>query len=83
MILSDTALCALCGRSLLVGLTRLMSIRKPPMDISKFPSQKRAIFRKIKEIKELRGDVPWYVAQATVPFDAEIVEKGHLWMETK
>jgi hypothetical protein len=49
MILSDTALCALCGRSLLVGLTRLVSIRKSPMDISKFPNQKRAIFRKIKD----------------------------------
>jgi len=30
----------------------------------------------------LCGGVPRYVAQATPQFDAEIVEKGHLWMET-
>jgi hypothetical protein len=30
----------------------------------------------------LRGGVPWYVAQASPQFDAEIAEKGHLWMET-
>jgi hypothetical protein len=46
------------------------------MDISKFPSQKRAIFRKIKEIKELRGDVPRYVAQEIPQIDEEIAEKG-------
>jgi len=32
------------------------------------------------QYKGLRRGVPWYVAQATVPFDAEIAEKGHLWM---
>jgi hypothetical protein len=31
---------------------------------------------------ELRRGVPRYVAQATPQFDAEIAEKGHLWMET-
>ncbi len=30
----------------------------------------------------MRGGVPRYVAQATSQFDAEIAEKGHLWMET-
>jgi hypothetical protein len=30
----------------------------------------------------LRGGVPRYAAQATPEFDAEIAEKGHLWMET-
>jgi hypothetical protein len=29
-----------------------------------------------------RGGVPRYVAQASSQFDAEIAEKGHLWMET-
>jgi hypothetical protein len=32
--------------------------------------------------EELRGGVPRYAAQATPEFDAEIAEKGHLWMET-
>ena len=53
-----------------------MSIWKLPMDISEFPSQKRAIFRKIKKIKELRGDVPWYVAQEIPQIATEIAEKG-------
>jgi len=60
----------------------LVLIRKPQMDISEFPSQKRAIFRKIKEIKELRGDVPWYVAQEIPQIDKEIAEKGRFWTET-
>ena len=52
------------------------------MDISEFPSQKRAIFRKIKEIKELRGDVPSYVAQEIPQIDIEIAEKGRFCPET-
>jgi hypothetical protein len=48
----------------------------------KFPIQKCAIFRKFKEIKELRGGILMYVAQAIPPIDAEIAEKGHLWTET-
>ena len=52
------------------------------MDISEFQSQKRAIFRKIKEIKELRGDVPWYVAQEIPQVDEEITEKGRFLTET-
>jgi hypothetical protein len=47
-----------------------------------FPIQKCAIFRKFKEIKELRGGVLAYAAQAIPPIDAEIVENGHLWTET-
>ena len=31
---------------------------------------------------ELRGGVLVYAAQAIPPIDAEIAEKGHLWMET-
>jgi hypothetical protein len=31
----------------------------------------------------LRGGVPRYVAQAIPQIDAEIAEKGHLWMETR
>ncbi len=30
----------------------------------------------------MRGGVPRYVAQGTPQFDAEIAQKGHLWMET-
>jgi hypothetical protein len=48
----------------------------------KFPIQKCAIFCKFKEIKELRGGVLLYAAQAIPPIDAEIAEKGHLWTET-
>jgi hypothetical protein len=46
------------------------------MDISEFPNQKRAIFRKIKKIKELRGGVPWYVEPEIPQIDTEIAEKG-------
>ena len=48
----------------------------------KFPIQKCAIFRKFKKIKELRGGILLYAAQAIPPIDAEIAEKGHLWTET-
>jgi hypothetical protein len=48
----------------------------------KFPIQKCAIFRKFKEIKELRGGILLYAAQAIPPIDAEIAEKSHLWAET-
>jgi hypothetical protein len=48
----------------------------------KFPIQECAIFCKFKEIKELRGGVLVYAAQAIPPIDAEIAEKGHLWVET-
>jgi hypothetical protein len=47
-----------------------------------FPIQKCAIFHKFKGIKELCGGVLVYAAQAIQPIDAEIAEKGHLWMET-
>jgi hypothetical protein len=49
----------------------------------KFPIQKCAIFCKFKEIKELRGGVLMYAAQAISQIDAEIAKKGHLWTETK
>jgi hypothetical protein len=48
----------------------------------KFSIQKCAIFRKFKEIKELRGGVLLYAAQAIPSIDAEIAEKSHLWTET-
>ena len=47
-----------------------------------FPVHKWGIFRKVKEIKELRGGVLGYAAQEIPKIDAEIAEKGHLWMET-
>ena len=38
-----------------------------------------------RKYKGLRGGVPKYVAQVppVAGFDAEIVEKGHLWIETR
>ena len=53
------------------------------MGTDQFPIQKCAIFRKFKEIKESRGGILLYAAQAIPPIDAEIVEKGHFWAETK
>ena len=47
-----------------------------------FPIQKWDIFYKFKEIMELRGGVLKYAAQAIPRIDAEIVKKGHFWMET-
>ena len=66
-----------------------MPIRGFIKGTDKFPIQKCAIFRKFKEIKELRGGILLYAAQA-IPqtchaqgvIDAEIAEKGHLWTET-
>ena len=43
---------------------------------SVFLNQKRVIFRKVKESKDLRGGVLLYVAQANPKLDAEIAEKG-------
>jgi hypothetical protein len=59
-----------------------MSIRGFIEGTDRFPIQKCAIFRKFKEIKELRGGILLYAAQAIPPIDAEIAEKGHLWTET-
>ena len=47
-----------------------------------FPIHKCEFLSKVKEIKLLRGGVASYAAQATAPIDAEIGQKGHLWMET-
>jgi hypothetical protein len=52
------------------------------MDTSEFPNPKRAIFRKVKEIKGLRGGVPWYAAQEIPQIDTEIAEKGRFRTET-
>ena len=53
------------------------------MDTSKFPSPKRAIFRKVKEIKGLHGDVLKCVAQEIPQIDTEIAEKGRFRAETR
>jgi hypothetical protein len=63
-------------------LIYLVPIRGFIKGTDKFPIQKCAIFRKFKEIKELRGGILLYGAQAIPPIDAEIAEKGHLWTET-
>jgi len=59
-----------------------VSIRGFIKGTDKFPIQKCAIFRKFKEIKELRGGILLYAAQAIPPIDAEIAKKGHLRTET-
>jgi len=43
-----------------------------------FPTHKLEFLFKIKEIKELRGGVAGYVAQAILKIDAEIGQKGYL-----
>ena len=60
-----------------------MSIHESILDTTVFPIHKCAIFCRVKEIKELCGDVRRYVAQTIPPIDAEIAKKGHLWMETR
>jgi len=40
------------------------------------------IFCKVKEIKDLRGDVLLYVAQANLKIDAEIAKKHPFRMKT-
>ena len=59
-----------------------MPVHKYGQALAQFLGQKRAIFRKVKEIKGLRGGVQWYAAQAIPQIDAEIAEKGRLWTET-
>jgi hypothetical protein len=60
----------------------LVPIRGFMKGTGRFPIQNCAIFRKFKEIKELRGGILLYAAQAIPPIDAEIAEKGHLWTDT-
>jgi hypothetical protein len=47
-----------------------------------FPIWKRGIFSPGKKIKELRGDVHWYAAQASPKIDAARAEKDRFRMET-
>ncbi len=47
-----------------------------------FQSRNANILPKFKEIKPLRGGVACYAVQARAQIDAEIGQKGHLWMET-
>jgi len=43
----------------------------------------RAVFRKVKEIKDLSGGVVLYAAQSNPPMDAEIAEKSRSRTKTK
>jgi hypothetical protein len=47
-----------------------------------FSIWKRAIFRKVKEIKALSGGVVLYAAQSNPQIDAEIAEKGRFRAKT-
>ena len=48
----------------------------------RFPDQKCDFFYKFKDIKGFRGGVRGYAAQEIPQVDAEIVKKGHFWLET-
>jgi hypothetical protein len=64
-------------------VTSLVTIRVFIIGTDTFPIQKCAIFRKFKEIGGIaRRQTVLYAAQAIPSIDAEIAEKGHLWMET-
>jgi len=52
------------------------------MDAVQFSIWKRAIFRKVKEIKHLSGGIVVYAAQSSVQIDAEIAEKGRFRTKT-
>jgi hypothetical protein len=60
----------------------LVSIRKLRVARPQFSIWKRAIFRKVKEIKDLSGGVVLYAAQSNPPIDAEIAEKGRFRTKT-
>ncbi len=64
-------------------LPRPVSIRKLRVDTVQFSIWKRAIFRKVKEIKDLSGGVVLYAAQSNPPIDAEIAEKGRFRTKTR
>jgi len=53
------------------------------MGTVQFPLRKQAIFRKIKEIEGLGGDVLGYAAQGNPTIDADISEKRHFRTESK
>jgi hypothetical protein len=50
---------------------------------AQFSIWKRAIFRKVKEIKDLSGGVALYAAQSNPQIDAEIAEKGRFQTKTR
>jgi hypothetical protein len=52
------------------------------VDAAEFPSRKRGIFRRGKEIKGLRGGVHRYAAQASPRIDAATAEKNRFRTET-
>ena len=64
------------------GKGKLVAIRKLQMATLQFSIWKRAIFRKVKEIKDLSGGVVLYAAQSNPPIDAEIAEKGRFRTKT-
>ena len=52
------------------------------MDKAQFSYGKRGIFRRVKEIKGLRGGVHWYAAQVSSKIDAAMAEKNRFRMKT-
>jgi hypothetical protein len=59
-----------------------VSIPKLRVARPQFSIWKRAIFRKVKEIKDLSGGVALYAAQSNPLIDAEIAEKGRFRTKT-
>jgi hypothetical protein len=52
------------------------------MDLTRFPIWKRGFFRRGKKIKDLRGGVHRYAAQARLKIAAATAEKDRFRMET-
>jgi hypothetical protein len=52
------------------------------MATGRFPYRKRGIFRRVKEIKGLRGGVHRYGAQASPQIDAAMAKKDRFRTET-
>jgi hypothetical protein len=47
-----------------------------------FQFRNEEFFARSRESRDCAEAYIWYVAQAIPQIDAEIAEKGHLWMET-
>jgi hypothetical protein len=57
----------------------MRNLLRPVPGLGPSPAGRVPSFRKVKEIKGLRGGVLKYGAQEIPQIDKEIAEKGHLW----
>ena len=65
-----------------VSDAEMSNFLRPVPGLSPTPSGRVPGFRKVKEIKGLRRVVLKYAKPEIPQIDAEIAERGHLWMET-